>query len=63
MMPKGKPGHPLPDSEEARHDEIPENVENRKGEGDDDFRTVQPRGLAVNPDGEPYGFEGDESSA
>ena len=62
-MEKGKPSHPLPDSGEARHDEIPESVENRKGEGDDDFRIVQPRGPAVNPDGEPYGLGGDESSA
>lgn len=29
-------GHPLPASDEARHDEIPEGIEQRKGQGDDD---------------------------
>jgi hypothetical protein len=47
-------GHPLPASDEARHDEIPEDVERRKGHGDDSEALVQPAGEAVNPDGEPY---------
>lgn len=49
-----KRGHPLPDSDEARHDEIPEHMERDKGRGDDPQAAVQPQGEAVNPDGEPY---------
>ncbi len=48
-------GHPLPDSDEARHDEIPEHLEREKGHGDDSQAAVQPAGQAVAPDGEPYG--------
>jgi hypothetical protein len=47
-------GHPLPASGEARHREIPEGAEARKGRGDDAAPVVQPAGEAVNPDGEPY---------
>lgn len=46
-------GHPLPESEEARHNEIPEDAEARKGEGDDGKAAVQAT-HPVNPDGEPY---------
>jgi hypothetical protein len=46
--------HPLPDSGEARHDEIPEPLEREKGRGDDAAGTIQPALPAVNPDGEPY---------
>jgi hypothetical protein len=46
-------GHPLPESEEARHNEVPEEDESRKGEGDDGKRAVQAT-RPVNPDGEPY---------
>ena len=46
-------GHPVPESEEARHNEIPEHLEARKGEGDDGKDAAQPKRL-VNPDGEPY---------
>jgi hypothetical protein len=53
----GQTGHPLPASEEARHDEIPEGAEREKGLGDDSSDPVMPRG-GVNPDGEAYG-EGD----
>lgn len=49
-------GHPLPDSGEARHDEIPESIEREKGRGDDDAEIVTPDEPAVNPDGEPYGY-------
>ena len=47
-------GHPLPASDEARYDEIPEPVAEEKGRGDDSKPAVRPAGTAVNPDGEPY---------
>lgn len=50
-------GHPLPASDEARHNEIPEALEAEKGEGDDSKPVVQPGREAVNPDGEPYRFD------
>ncbi len=46
--------HPLPRSEEARHDEIPEHLEREKGQGDDSAEAVQPAKAPVTPDGEPY---------
>lgn len=46
-------GHPLPASEEARHNEIPEPAEARKGEGDDSAPAVQAT-EPVTPAGEPY---------
>ena len=60
--------HPLPESGEARHDQIPETYEREKGRGEDDRKVVQPASppnsnepdkdgdgpIAVNPDGEPY---------
>ena len=49
-------GHPLPGSGEARHNEIPEELEGEKGRGDDPAEIVQPDG-AVNPDGEPYRYD------
>ena len=49
----GGTGHPLPASEEARQDEIPEDLVGEKGFGDDSVEAVQ-SGQAVNPDGEPY---------
>ena len=52
----GGTGHPLPDSGEARHAEIPEVLERDKGRGDDAAGIVQPDG-AVNPDGEPYRYD------
>lgn len=55
-------GHPLPASDEARHDEIPEGVEQEKGLGDDGEAAVQPDPTAVNPDGEPYRY-GDNGRA
>jgi hypothetical protein len=58
----GGSGHPLPGSGEARHDEIPEELEREKGRGDDAAETVQPDG-AVNPDGEPYRTEIDPEEA
>jgi len=50
-------GHPLPASEEARHEEIPESLAEEKGLGDDSAELVQPAGEAVNPDGEPYRYD------
>ena len=46
-------GHPVPESEEARHNEIPEHLMARKGEGDDGKEAVQAT-HPVKPDGEPY---------
>ena len=46
--------HPLPRSEEARHDEIPEHLEREKGKGDDSEAALQPAKSAVAPDGKPY---------
>ena len=50
-------GHPLPGSDEARHNEIPEDVAEEKGRGDDSKPVVQPGREAVNPDGEPYRYD------
>lgn len=51
--PEGK-GHPLPESDEARHDLIPESAEHEKGVGDEGADAIQPGRAAVNPDGESY---------
>jgi len=53
----GGTGHPLPASEEARHDEIPEDLAEAKGRGGDSKPAVQPGATAVNPDGEPYRYD------
>ncbi|HEX6376324.1 MAG TPA: hypothetical protein VFZ91_11460 [Allosphingosinicella sp.] len=50
-------GHPLPASNEARHGEIPEDIAEAKGRGDDSKPLVQPKRQAVNPDGEPYRYD------
>jgi hypothetical protein len=47
-------GHPLPASDEARHDEIPEDLERRKGVGDDDESRIQSK-APVDPGGKSYG--------
>lgn len=49
-------GHPLPGSDEARPNEIPEDLTEEKGRGDDSRAVVQPGRDAVNPDGEPYRY-------
>ena len=46
-------GHPLPASKEARHNEVPEDLEERKGEGADGAEAVQAT-EPVTPEGEPY---------
>lgn len=51
-----KTGHPLPESIEARHNEIPEGVVEEKGCGEDSGPAVQPT-PAANPDGEPYRYD------
>ena len=48
-----KDGHPLPESEEARQNEVPEDAEARKGEGDDGADAVQAT-RPVEPNGKPY---------
>jgi hypothetical protein len=50
-------GHPLPGSDEARHHEIPEDLEAEKGRGDDPKPVVQPGRDAINPDGERYRYD------
>jgi hypothetical protein len=47
-------GHPLPESKEARHGEVPEHLEEEKGKGEDgaEFATPHPEG--VTPSGRPY---------
>ena len=52
-MSEGK-RHPLPASDEARHDEIPEGMQTAKGEGDDRKAPTRPADDKVNPDGETY---------
>jgi hypothetical protein len=56
-MTEGSSGHPLPESDEARHNEIPEGMEADKGAGDDGRPVVQPLQPPVNPDGEPYRYD------
>ena len=46
--------HPLPASEEARADELPETLVSEKGVGDDSVEAIQPDGAPVGPDGETY---------
>jgi hypothetical protein len=53
----GGKGHPLPGSGEARHNEIPEEMEREKGRGDDSPEVATPDRPAVNPDGEPYRYD------
>lgn len=55
-MAEGK-GHPLPESDEARHKEIPEDLANAKGRGEEGRGVVQPHPTNVNPDGEPYRYD------
>jgi hypothetical protein len=50
----GGQGHPLPDSAEAREDEIPEHLVREKGHGDDAHEPASPSGERVAPDGEHY---------
>lgn len=47
-------GHPLPASDEARTEALPEHLLREKGTGDDDEAAARPAGAAVAPDGERY---------
>jgi hypothetical protein len=47
-------GHPLPASDEARTDTLPEHLLREKGKGDDDASAIQPAADPVAPDGEAY---------
>lgn len=58
-MTDSKPRHPLPESGEARHDEIPETAEAEKGTGEDGAELIQPDPVAVNPDGTSYDPSGE----
>jgi hypothetical protein len=49
-------GHPLPASDEARHNEIPEHLERDKGRGDDPEAVNQPADDPVTPEGERYAY-------
>lgn len=55
-MAAGK-GHPLPESDEARHAEIPEDLAKEKGRGDDGRAVVTPVEDGINPDGEVYRYD------
>jgi hypothetical protein len=52
-----KTAHPLPESDEARHNEIPEGLADEKGRGEEGKAAVQPTRPAANPDGEPYRYD------
>jgi hypothetical protein len=52
--PEGGQGHPLPDSAEAREDEIPEHLVRDKGHGDDAHAPALPEEERTAPDGKPY---------
>jgi hypothetical protein len=64
--------HPLPESGEARHNEIPETAEREKGIGEEGEEIVQPTSrlpgssddrtiggapVAVDPEGKPYRYD------
>ena len=51
---EGGGGHPLPDSAEAREDEIPEHLVREKGHGDDGHRPSSSSEERTAPDGEHY---------
>jgi len=55
-------GHPLPESEEARHEEIPEHLEQEKGLGDDGRDEPPPGEGRVAPDGERYEIQRDQAA-
>jgi len=54
-------GHPLPDSAEAREDEIPEHLVREKGHGDDAPAPASLSGERTAPDGESYPVGASES--
>jgi hypothetical protein len=50
-------GHPLPESDEARHNEVPEHAAEEKGRGEEGREVVTPSPHAINPDGEVYRYD------
>lgn len=50
-------GHPIPGSDESRHNEVPEHLDREKGRGDDSPPVVQPDGDPVTPAGKPYRYD------
>ena len=60
MSDQDKPHHPLPKDDRARHDLIPESIENESPQGDDDPYTAPasnvepPKRQYRDPDGRPY---------
>ena len=53
----GGKGHPLPESDEARHNEIPEDIAEAKGRGEEGREVVTPEPTGVNSDGERYRYD------
>jgi hypothetical protein len=51
---EGGQGHPLPDSGEAREEQIPEHLVREKGHGDDAHAPASSSAERVAPDGEHY---------
>ncbi len=49
--------HPLPESFEARHGEIPEQLERDKGQGDEGAEQVAPAEPAVTPEVDSYRYD------
>lgn len=58
---RGK-GHPLPDSSEAREDEIPEHLVREKGHGEGAGDADEPSGERTAPDGERYEIARDQAA-
>ena len=50
-------GHPLPASDEARHGEVPETLEEEKGRGDDPAPALTPNPTGEAPDGARYRYD------
>lgn len=55
-------GHPLPHSDEAKTETIPEHLLREKGLGDDPAAAVQPAGDPVTPDGDTYKLKRDQAA-
>jgi hypothetical protein len=54
-------GHPLPASDEARTEALPEHLLREKGKGDDEQEAARSGGKAAAPDGESYPTGRDEA--
>ena len=51
---KAGSGHPLPSSEEAREELVPEHLVREKGRGEDETKSSQPQDGLTAPDGRRY---------